>query len=209
MSFKFELSISLILSFIFLVGFSSVAFFVSANDILQFDRRIISFIQGLESPIMTKWMELITFIGSTRQVIIISILVMLFLFIVLKHRSELILMMVTIAGSALINQGLKHFFQRARPEFHRLIEIEGYSFPSGHAMNAFTVYGIITFLLWRHIHKRSGRIMLLLFSTLMILGIGMSRIYLGVHYPTDIIGGYLASGCWLTIVIWVYRRKRR
>ena len=123
----------------------------------------------------------------------------------LHHRHELFLFIVVVAGSPLLNLVLKEIFQRARPDLNRLIEISGYSFPSGHAMNAFTVYGILTFLLWRHIFNRTGRSLLLLFSTFVVFMIGISRIYLGVHYPSDIIGGYLASGCWLATSIWVFQ----
>lgn len=73
-------------------------------------------------------------------------------------------------------------------------------------MSAFAVYGVLSFLLWRHISTRWGRTLLIVISTTMILAIGISRIYLGVHYPSDVIGGYFASGCWLAIAIWFYQR---
>ena len=111
-------------------------------------------------------------------------------------------------GTPIINQILKQFFHRARPDLHRLIEIGGYSFPSGHAMNAFAVYGILAFLLWRHIPTRLGRVALIMISSIFILMIGISRIYLGVHYPSDIIGGYFASGFWLAISIWFFQRYK-
>ncbi|MFZ0446701.1 MAG: phosphatase PAP2 family protein [Bacillus sp. (in: firmicutes)] len=101
---------------------------------------------------------------------------------------------------------LKQFFHRARPDLHRLIEIGGYSFPSGHAINVFTVYGIITFLLWRHIPSYLGRTILI--SSGFIFMIGTSRIYLGVHYPSDIIGGYFASGFWLSLAIWFFQKYK-
>ncbi|WML47194.1 phosphatase PAP2 family protein [Neobacillus sp. PS3-34] len=75
-------------------------------------------------------------------------------------------------------------------------------------MNAFTVYGMITFLLWRHIPWRIGRSILILISIFFILAIGISRIYLGVHYPSDIIGGYFASGFWLAIAIWFFQHYK-
>ncbi|MFF2498054.1 phosphatase PAP2 family protein [Peribacillus sp. NPDC058075] len=208
MNLKFKLSIAFVLSVFSLIGFSLMAFTISAHEFLNFDGIVISFIQGWESPILTTLMKFFTFIGSASSVIILSIFVLLFLYRVLKHRLELVLFSAVIIGSPLLNLILKLFFHRTRPDLHRLIEIGGYSFPSGHAMNAFTLYGILTFLLWRHIRTKWGRILLILLSTMMILSIGISRIYLGVHYPSDIIGGYLASGCWLAISIWFFQRHQ-
>jgi undecaprenyl-diphosphatase len=156
-------------------------------------------------------MKIFTFIGSGTFVVILSLILLFFLYKVLHHRLELILFIAAIVGSVAINGLLKQIFQRVRPDLHRLIDIGGYSFPSGHAMNAFTVYGIISFLLWRHISSKLGRSLLILLSIVMILAIGISRIYLGVHYPSDIIGGYFASGFWLATLIWFfqfYKEKR-
>lgn len=208
MNLKFKLSIAFVLSVFSLIGFSLMAFTISAHEFLNFDGNVISFIQGWESPILTTLMKFFTFIGSASSVIILSIFVLLFLYRVLKHRLELVLFSAVILGSPLLNLILKLFFHRTRPDLHRLIEIGGYSFPSGHAMNAFTLYGILTFLLWRHIRTKWGRNLLILLSTMMILSIGISRIYLGVHYPSDIIGGYFASGCWLAISIWFFQKHQ-
>src|SRR5690606_15912927 len=112
---------------------------------------------------------------------------------------------ITMVGSTLLNIILKFIFQRSRPDINRMISEEGYSFPSGHSMAAFSLYGILTFLLWRHIQTRAGRTILLIINSLMILFIGISRIYLGVHYPSDVIGAYTASGVWLFTVIWCYQ----
>lgn len=206
MTDKSQLSIPFIIGVISLVAFSFMAFFVSANKVVQFDSTIITFVQGFENSALTIVMKIFTFIGDTNSVIVLSILVIIFLYVVLKHRVELILFIAAIIGSALLNQLLKYSFQRARPELHRLIEIDSYSFPSGHAMNAFTVYTIISFLLWRHIPSRTGRTILIIISAIMIITIGISRIYLGVHYPSDIIAGYFASGCWLGLAIWFFQK---
>lgn len=72
-------------------------------------------------------------------------------------------------------------------------------------MAAFSLYGIVTFLLWKHVKSSFGRGILILISTIMIITIGVSRIYLGVHYPSDVLGGYLASGSWLAVSIWTYQ----
>ena len=127
---------------------------------------------------------------------------------VLHHRSELVFFTIVIAFAGILNGILKDFFHRARPDLHRLIEIGGYSFPSGHAMSAMAVYGALAFLLWRHIPTRMGRSILIILSAIMIFMIGISRVYLGVHYPSDIIGGYFASGFWLATAIWFYQRYK-
>jgi undecaprenyl-diphosphatase len=182
-----------------------MAYTVSVHKVLAFDRRIISIVQGWESPILTNIMKFFTTIGSANTMMVLFLFILFFLFIVLHHRAELCLFTIVIIGSPLLNGWLKQIFQRARPELHRIIEIGGYSFPSGHAMNAFTFYGILTFLLWRHITVKKGRMILILSSSFMIFMIGLSRVYLGVHYPSDIIGGYLGSGCWLAVSIWAFQ----
>lgn len=191
-----------------LLAFCLMAFLVTVDKIVHFDSWVIGIVQGFESPIVTQIMGFFTFIGSTPAVIVLCLLIIFFLYKILHHRSELILFIIVVAGTPILNFFLKGFFQRARPDLHRLIEIGGYSFPSGHAMNAFTVYGILTFLLWRHIFNPTGRGVLILFSVIMIAAIGVSRIYLGVHYPSDVIGGYFASGFWLAISIWIFQRYK-
>lgn len=208
MNLKVQLLWAFIISVGSLIGFSMMALAISTQNIMTFDQTIISFVQGLETQGITSVMKFFTFIGDTQAVIVISLLFLLFLYKVLKNRSELILFIVVVSGTPILNGLLKNFFQRARPELNRLIEIGGYSFPSGHAMNALTVYGIISFLLWRHIPTQIGRTMLIVISSVFILMIGLSRIYLGVHYPSDIIAGYFAGGFWLSSVIWFFQRYK-
>lgn len=201
MSLKIRLVIAFFISAISILGFSLISLFISDRKINQFDHDVIQYIQGLESIGLTRTMKFFTTIGSAPVVTGLSLVLLYFLYKVLHHRLELILFVAAIMGSAILNELLKQFFKRTRPELHRLIEVGGYSFPSGHAMNAFTVYGIVSFLLWRHISSRWGRVLLIFVSMGMILSIGISRIYLGVHYPSDIIGGYFASGFWITTAI--------
>ena len=89
------------------------------------------------------------------------------------------------------------------------MDAKGYSFPSGHAMMAMALYAIIVFFFWHHVKTTGNRIVLVLFAAFMIIIIGTSRIYLGVHYPSDIIGGYAASGLWVMIMIMVYTYFRK
>jgi undecaprenyl-diphosphatase len=208
MNLKSYLVIAFVIAAVSVIGFSLMSLLISDHKIIRFDSFVITTIQGLESPLLTSIMKFFTFIGSAPFVIILSLFLLFFLYKVLHHRLELILLSAAILGSAALNGILKNFFHRVRPDLHRLIEVSGYSFPSGHAMNAFTVYGMISFLLWRHIPSKWGRSLLIFFSVIMILAIGTSRIYLGVHYPSDIIGGYFASGFWLATAIWFFQFYR-
>ena len=185
-----------------------MSYFVQAEHLVVFDRVLIDSVQGLEAEGLTSAMKFFTYIGSLKFTVILSIPIFLLLFYVLKHRTEILVFLAVVYITPILNRLLKLYFHRARPDFHRLIEIGGYSFPSGHSMNAFSFYSILAFLLWRHVPTRPGRIAVILFSGLMILAIGTSRIYLGVHFPSDIIGGFLASGLWVAAVIWFYQRYK-
>jgi len=193
------------------IAFACVALLVGFDRIAGFDKAVIRSVQGLETPTLTKAMEAVSSIGTTKPVIGIALVVMAFLFFVLRRRKELILFVVVLAGSTVLNNLLKALFRRERPTLHRLVEEAGYSFPSGHSMAAISLYGITAYLLWRHIPSLAGRIVLVVFAAAIAGTIGFSRIYLGVHYPSDVIGGYFMSACWLAASIGVFQRlaKRR
>lgn len=191
-----------------LLSFSVVALFVQRNTIVTFDSIIISTIQGLEAPWLTFIMRFFTFIGDTIPVIILSVVSLFLLYKVLNHRGELVLFIAVIVGANLLFLTLKSFFQRARPDLHRLAEATNYSFPSGHATMAFALYGVLTFILWRHINTSFKRTIHIIVSLVVILSIGVSRIYLGVHYPSDILAGYFISAFWLMLAIGFFQRYK-
>lgn len=208
MNLKWQLTQAFFYSLFSMIGFGLIAILISEHKIARFDQAVTAFVRGFESPLMTEIMKFFTFIGSGFAIIPLVILVALFLYKVLKHRSELVLLLTVVVGSALLNETLKLIFHRSRPVLHRIVDASGYSFPSGHSMAAFTLYGIVAFLLWKHISTAYGRMLLIFFTVIMIAMIGISRIYLGVHYPSDVLGGYLASGSWLAFSIWFYQQYK-
>ncbi|WP_326048261.1 phosphatase PAP2 family protein [Paenibacillus macerans] len=181
--------------------------FVQDNEIRHFDQVIPSWIQHWETPALTVFMKFFTTIGGSLPLILVIITAMAVLYTVLGHRGELVFLAGVMLGSTVLNWALKTLFHRARPVIHRIIEAEGYSFPSGHSMAAFSFYGALAFLIWRHVPASLGRSLMIVLSTLFILAIGISRIYLGVHYPSDVLGGYFVSGCWLTASILWYKKN--
>lgn len=192
----------------FLLGFAVIAVLVMLDRTASFDNFIIRNVQSAESPVLTVIAKNLSLVGSTWLVIVISLVTIALLFLVFKHRMELILFVWVALGSQLLNTLFKLWFRRERPTIHRLIEQEGFSFPSGHSMAAFSLYGAIAYLLWRHMRHRAQRTLLILFTVLMTAGIGWSRVYLGVHYPSDVIGGYAASGAWLMLSIVCFKAYR-
>lgn len=188
----------------FAIGFVAIALLVSINKVASFDNFIIHIVQSAESPGLTLLAKGLSLIGSSKIAIGISIVTMALLYFLLKHRLELILFLWVGLGSQLLNTLMKLLFHRERPNLHRIVEEIGYSFPSGHSMGAFSLYGVIAYLLWRHLRRRHQRILLILFAVFMTGGIGWSRIYLGVHYPSDVIGGYVASCAWLMLSIGLF-----
>ncbi|MFC5402139.1 phosphatase PAP2 family protein [Cohnella soli] len=192
-----------------LLVFAVIASLVGWHRIAWFDDRIIEAVQGRESPMLTSVMKFFSFIGSTLPVVVLTVAAMIVLYVFLKHRGELLFFAGVVIGSALLNVALKMLFRRDRPTIHRLAEETGFSFPSGHSMAAFSLYGVLVFLLWKHADKALTRGLLIVLGLGITLMIGISRIYLGVHYPSDVIGGYAASLTWLALCIAFYRRRDR
>lgn len=163
------------------------------NDNKYFDNYIINLFK-YKSDILTNIMKIITFLGSALSIILLTVL----LIIVVKGKRNKILILINVIVTTLLNQLLKNVFQRGRP-IDSIIEESGYSFPSGHSMVSMAFYGFLIYLVYKSNIKYKGLIVGLL-SVLIVL-IGISRIYLGVHYPTDVIGGFTLSLSYLLLFI--------
>ena len=127
--------------------------------------------------------------------------------IIIKNRKCGILVSINLISIFILNQTLKLIFNRPRPEGNRLIEASGYSFPSGHSMVSMAFYGLLIYLAYKKIKNRKLKYIICVLLTLLILVIGVSRIYLGVHYATDVIGGFLISLAYLIIFTQVIKGK--
>ena len=163
------------------------------NDNKYFDNYIINLFK-YKSDILTNIMKIITFLGSALSIILLTVL----LIIVVNGKRNKILILITVIVTTWLKQLLKNVFQRGRP-IDSIIEESGYSFPSGHSMVSMAFYGFLIYLVYKSNIKYKGLIIGLL-SVLIVL-IGISRIYLGVHYPTDVIGGFTLSLSYLLLFI--------
>ena len=169
------------------------------NILKPFDLKIISYIQSLENEYLTVFYKMITIIADTYQSAIITILLVTFLYFK-KHYRVALFLAITMTTCGLAMPLLKNIFSRERPNFYRLIEISGYSFPSGHTTSATTMYLTLAIILLS-IMKKLNKYFVFSIAVLGIVIIGGSRIYLGVHYPTDVMAGICLG---ISIVSTVY-----
>ena len=119
--------------------------------------------------------------------------------IIIKNKKIGILIWVNIAISTLLNQILKFIIQRPRPTEFRIIDERGYSFPSGHSMISATFYGFLIYLIYKNVKNKYLKYSLIIMLVILILLIGTSRIYLGVHYTSDVLAGFLIAISYLII----------
>ena len=166
-----------------------------------YDQTISQIIYSLRSPLLTKIMLLITNLGGG-YILIPATIITIFL-IVRKHKEEAFLFSIILAMGLILNTSLKSILQRPRPDIAPLTNETSYSFPSGHAMNSFVFYTTLSFYFFRFTRKKKLSIFISLISLFLILLIGFSRVYLGVHYPTDILAGYCAGFAWFATAIFI------
>lgn len=184
--------------FICLVGFLALAEDVFNKEIMNGDiigYKLIS--TFLISDFVTPIAKFITNFGGA---IFLSIAtVMLFLFI--KNKKIGLSIISNIVIITVLNQLLKRILQRPRPTEFRIVEETGYSFPSGHSMVSMAFYGYLIYLIYRYIKNKYVKWTLITILSILICLIGISRIYLGVHYTSDVLGGFLLSISYLVVYI--------
>ncbi len=196
-----RLLIGLFLSVVFLLGFSALAEDVVEKDTLvRFDLALDNELHATTTPEMVQVFRFISFFGSE---VVFLITIVLALYYLLKRRwFHLAIWIVATLGGELLNFLLKALFNRPRPYYATPFAVEIYaSFPSGHAMLSVIMYGILAYFLILTLRNMRLKIIVAFLAVLVSVLIGISRIYLGVHYLSDIIAGYLAGGIWLTTCI--------
>lgn len=158
-----------------------------------FDVAVHDMFMNFESAGMTKFMNFITFFGSTLWIVIFSIIVVVLLFFGQKF-SWSISTAVLIITSTLLNNGVKFLVNRPRPPFMMdIVNETTSSYPSGHTMAAVTLYGFILYLIGKSRYTSKHKIISSIFLSVLILLVCASRIYLGAHYFSDVFGGILLS----------------
>jgi undecaprenyl-diphosphatase len=199
-----------LLVLLLVVLFSYITHVILTTESLVFDMVVIDGVQSVISDGLTPVMLTITEFGDKYVLITLMLIALLILVFIKRHYWEAIMLIVSLAGGDLIKHLLKNLIGRERPTINPLIIENEFSFPSGHSIASVTFYGMIAYIIWSNLPQRKGlRIVTLLAAVLLVLSIGISRIYLGVHYPTDVVGGYTIGGAWLLVSILALRSIRR
>ena len=176
-------------------------------EILNFDIAFIHLIQTFQPNWLTLIMKFISLISSTKSYLLIVPIIAAFFYI--KHyRKEAFFTIFIVLGN-ILNPLIKYIVNRARPtsDIANILESKtNSSFPSGHAMGAIIFYGFLVYLVWKLPFKHKKFITTILVSFIILVGI--SRIYLGVHWPTDVLGAYIIGLLWLILVITIYQKIR-
>ena len=187
---------NIILSILFGFLFLLVLIFVVLGKTTNFDQEVYDIIISIRSSFFDTYFTGITRFGNTVMVVLI-----VSMFILVTRNRYGVFLAISAVDSLLLNTIVKLIIQRPRPQGLRLISQGGYSFPSGHAMMSICVYGYLFYLAITKIKNKVLKYCVSTFLFLVILSIGVSRIYVGVHYASDVIGGYLLALCYLFVFI--------
>ena len=185
---------------------SIVLFLIWHDNIIDYE--VYNKISNLINPTLTNILIFITNLSSTYVIItVISLLFWYFLFIKKNSKLAIISFIIPVI-TILLNQWLKYFIQRPRPNILRLIEESGTSFPSGHSMMSMIVYWMIALYCYYFIKNKTLKVVLVTFFTLLILAIWFSRIYLWVHYFSDVVAWFIISLLVLISISWTIEKEK-
>jgi undecaprenyl-diphosphatase len=190
-----------------LVLFSWLADEVFEGDARRFDDFVRAWVHQYSSPALTSTMMAISLLGSVVLVGVFTIALMIFLR--LKWRRAAVWLLLAMAGAVVLDLTLKYAFHRPRPAAFFGPAPHSYSFPSGHSLFSFCIYGVLAGLLTARIRSGAPRALIWLLAAGLVAAIGTSRIYLGVHYPSDVIAGYFAAAMWVSALIAADRMRKR
>ncbi len=188
-------------------GGALIAFIIIARNVFDggthnFDEKAFAFIAEHVSNIRTSTMEFFTFLGTHTFLIPANLLLTAWFLFIKKRRWNSIKVPAVALSSLLLMFLLKLIFHRERPLTPLLQAAKGFSFPSGHALMSVTFYGLLIFIIWGTAIQVWLKWLISATFVLLILTIGLSRVYLRVHYASDVLAGFCVGIVWLILSLW-------
>ncbi|HYK55424.1 MAG TPA: phosphatase PAP2 family protein [Flavisolibacter sp.] len=196
------------------VMMSLLLFAVLAHEVLgekedNFDFSVFNYLSShVITPRLTPVMEGISFFASGIFLLVAYVILIAFYFYKKEKRRALEILSVGLIG-VLINYFMKLLYQRPRPSHPLVNPLQTFSFPSGHAMSAFVFYGLLIYLVWKTHLSKPLKWVAAFFMGLLALAIGFSRVYLRVHYASDVIAGFCLGFVWICFAVWLLERVEK
>lgn len=185
------------------IVFLYLLFSLMSNGSLFFDNPIMQSAYSLRNKGLSLLFKFITFLGDSKFIVLISVVCAAFFYFYKKDKYAGILFLVNTVNTAILNQGIKFIVRRPRPE-NLIIDEDGFSFPSGHAMMSMCFYALVIYLIWKSKLNKDLKIIITALIIYLIYIIGFTRIYFGAHYPSDILGGYMITLTYMLVFIPMY-----
>ncbi|MDQ0428676.1 undecaprenyl-diphosphatase [Planomicrobium stackebrandtii] len=184
---------------LFIVLFAELAEEVMDKEFGLFDRAIIALMEAGSSETLDNVMFIFTEMGSVWFLTLSSVIILAVLGFQMKDKWGMLFFVIAVGGGSLLTLLLKHLYVRERPSINAEIDALGYSFPSGHSMGSLVFYGFVMYLVIRTRQRPWIQWVTVVVLSVLIIMIGSSRVYLGAHFPSDVIAGYIAGAIWLLL----------
>lgn len=192
---------------LFIVGinlFVELSSLVKDDLMGNFDESVFSKLHSYRTPLLNKYFIFITDIGDIQGYAVVLIICALGVYLSTKRWALLYEVTSVLLLATLSNVLLKRAYDRARPELEHLVTVKTLSYPSGHAMSSMAFYGFLIYLVYKSTLNVRLKSIIIAIAFLLILSIGTSRVYLGVHFPSDVLGGWIAGLIWVVFCILIY-----
>ena len=201
---KISLSVLLMMGVFILClwGLFIVADMIFEDKNFSFDEKVFTLIKPWESPLHTSIMQVITFIGSQNFLLPANLLLIGFYLFFRNNRSRAYKIATISISSVVVMFLMKFFLQRERPLVPLIAKVHGYSFPSGHTFTSVTFYGIIAYIIYKNVKHSFLKWLLIILCIILILLVGYSRVYLRLHYASDVIAAFCLGLIWLVLAKW-------
>jgi len=204
-----EMTIVLILFVIAMTAFVYITRRVFVLNKTKLDTNVFNYLKAHVSERNNDIMEFFTFLGTHIFLIPANLALIAYFLFIKKHKWYSIKIPAIALSSLGLMFLLKHLFNRPRPQIPLLYEAKGLSFPSGHALMSITFYGLLIYIVFKTFKSKAAKWTLISFLLVLILIIGFSRIYLRVHYTTDVIAGYCIGFLWLVLAVWLLNKLEK
>jgi membrane-associated phospholipid phosphatase len=191
------IGISAVLFIIALNGFVELTDELAENELGSFDKSTTEFVTSFRDEALTDYFMFVTQLGDRYTYIVMTVLLAAFYLIKKRSWKFTLQTSLVLLLASLSNMVLKKVINRARPSLEHLVSVNTLSYPSGHSMSAMAFYGFLIFLCVRYRMPVWMRYILVTILTMLVLSIGASRIYLGVHYPSDVAAGFIGGFIWV------------